>query len=809
MNSLVIKTLRVLTMAIFIAIVPLLLFIDNSTSLVWTAIIPLLPLGLLIIGFSRWRDVCPLAMVSKISQKMNFIQKRKVPIWFENNFWILQYFFLFIGLTLRLTTLNFNELYLAYFFIYITVMAFLINLIFTGKSWCNFFCPVAPVEKIYAISNAKNYNTNSACGSCTACKKSCPDIDLESNYWKEGAHKQKSFVFYSFPGMILGFYTYFYLYAGSFDYYFSRVWTNDNLMLLEEGFYFFPSIPVIIAAPLTLLVFSGMSYYLFKSLENYFWAYKIIKNATFETHVHIIKSIASFVAFNLFYIFAGAPSYSNYPIAYAIFYFLVVSLSSVLLYKEIFREEAYFIQERFALKIIKNWNSTKAIPSNLKEIYYTYINENQSKKERLKTYTQSITDLMQDGILNNKSMQILDKLREQIGISQIEHENTMRLIKLKHENLFDDSVEKSLEKKQQQKNYREVIENALNNHIELDKNYLLPIQKQFCISDKMHRQLMNCILNENADIHRKILHSLEEIHDLIELQNSIFEDGTREISFLKYNIKNEFTFTSKDLFSMLFPIYEEHQETLKTILNISKGKQIEDNFIMNEETLSFMEESIKEKILIIYKDFTQCDISKNLNDNESIISKLLFHESVQIATAALLCSKQNTKKYLTSKVVEKFSKIDDVEIRAILYKLKYSTDRITIYERMAYLNTIPIFKNLKFNELHLLGQSAKVVKFETGEYIIKQNSIGTTLFALIKGSGAVEIDGTITSKLSHRDYFGEIALLGDIKRTASVKVIEPIIALTITKKEFKVFLENNPEVSSQVIKEIIKKLRDN
>ncbi|MEA2072682.1 MAG: cyclic nucleotide-binding domain-containing protein [Campylobacterota bacterium] len=794
-------------MVTFLAIVPLLLFNEQGTALIWTMIIPLLPIGLLLIGFSRWRDICPLAMVSKISQRMNFIQKRKVPEWFEKNFWNLQYFFLFLGLTLRLTILNFNEFYLAYFFIYIALMAFVVNLIFTGKSWCNFFCPVAPVEKIYAISNAKNYMNNSACGSCTACKKSCPDIDLESNYWKEGADTQKSFVFYSFPGMILGFYTYFYLYAGSFDYYFSREWTNDDLSLLEGGFYFLPIIPVFIAAPLTLAVFAGGSFYLFKLLERYLWKRRVIKNANFETVSHIVKTIASFVAFNLFYVFAGAPSYSNYPTLYAIFYFLVVALSSILLYKEIFREEAFFIQERFALKIIKNWNSTKAIPSNLKEIYYTYINDSHTKKDRLKTYSSSITDLMQDGILNQNSMKILDKLREQIGVSQIEHENIMRTIRLKHENLFDDSIEKSLEKKRQQKSYKEVIENALNDHVELDKSFLRPIQKQFCISDEVHKEIMNCILNENEEIHQKILQSLEKIHNLIELDNSIFEDETREIYFLKYNIKNEFTFTSKDLFSMLFPIYEEHQEILKTILNISKGKPIEDSFIMNDETLSFMEEEIKEKILVIYRDFTQCDISKKRNNNEVIISQLLLHESIHIATAALLCTKKDTTKYFTSEVIEKFSSVEDIEVRAVLYKLMYDTERITIYEKMVYLNTIPIFKNLKFHDLHLLGQSTKVAKFQKDEYIIEQNGIGTTLFALIKGTALVEVDGINTAKLSHRDYFGEIALLGDIKRTASVKVVDDITALTITKKQFKVFLENNPEVSTQVIKEIIKKLR--
>ena len=158
-------------MVIFIAMVPILFYFDFGTSLVWTVLIPLLPLALLIIGFSRWRDICPLAMISKISQRINFISKRKVPEWFETNFWAYQYFLLFIALALRLTTLNYHGEYLGFFFILVILIAFISNLVYTGKSWCNFFCPVGVVEKIYTLSNAKNHTNNSACGSCTACKK--------------------------------------------------------------------------------------------------------------------------------------------------------------------------------------------------------------------------------------------------------------------------------------------------------------------------------------------------------------------------------------------------------------------------------------------------------------------------------------------------------------------------------------------------------------------------------------------------------------------------------------------------------------
>ena len=532
MNKLFVNTLRIIAMVIFIAIVPILFFSLHGTTLVWTILIPIIPVALLIIGFSRWRDICPLALISKITQNTQLIQKRKVPLWFENNFWFFQYFTLFIALSLRLTTLNYNSTYLGLFFIIVVVLALLINLFFTGKSWCNFFCPVGVVEKIYAISNAKNYDHNSACGTCTACKRNCPDIDLESNYWKEGIDTQKGFVFYSFGGMVLGFYLYFYLQSGSLSYYFSGEWTHDPINMLSDGFFFAPSIPVIIAAPLTLTFFSLLSYYIFKTLEQFLWSRHIFKNENHETVAHRVKVLASFVTFNIFYIFAGAPSYQHYPIAYAIFYFFVVAISSIKFYKEIFRKEDYFIQERFALKILKKWDSSKSLPTNLKEIYYTYMNENKSKKERLDMYKSSITELMQEGILNERSMKILEKLREQIGISSRDHERIISQIKLKNSSLFDNNIEHSAETEYQENSYKRVIENALKDHIEIENEYLKSLQKQFCISDEVHQKIMDSIINTNDKIHQDILDLLMLMHELLILQNSIYEDKTREVYFL-------------------------------------------------------------------------------------------------------------------------------------------------------------------------------------------------------------------------------------------------------------------------------------
>ena len=788
--------------------VAFLFYFDNTTALVWTIIVPLLPLFIIIIGFSNWRNLCPLATVSKISQKINIHTKRKVPQWFENNLYLVQYFLLFAALVFRLTTINFNDFYLMLFFIFIFASAFVTNLILTGKSWCNFFCPVGVVERIYCVSNSQNYTHNSACSTCTACKKNCPDIDMESNYWKEKTNKQKSFVFYSFPGMILVFYLYFYLQSGSYEYYISRDWTHDVLTLMSSGFFFATYIPIFIAAPLTLAFFSILSYYLFKYSEILLWKLKIFKEITYITFEHRMKVTAAFVAFNTFYAFAGVPSYQHYPFLYGIFYFLIVISSTIIFYKEIFREENYFIQERFALKIIKKWNYGKRIPSNLKEIYYTYINDNKDMEKRLNTYKESIQELLQDGILDENSEDAIEQLRTQIGISKKDHFNVMRTIKLNKEHLFDENIEKSSEKRYQIKSYKEMILEALNSHTELDINYIKSLQKQFHISDELHKEIMYSLFNTDEKIHSNIIQLADKIGELIELQNSIYDDGSREIKFLKYAIHDSFGFVSKDLFSLLFIIYKDNKETLNTLINIAKEQQIPDTFELSKDTLSFMDEDISEKLLCLRTEFNAKSNKASKYKNKNILTNLLSHEFIQIASTALLALHVKYPKLASSVNFEPFLQSKDSKVTELAYKIQLQTQKLTILERMMYLNDVPIFNNLNFYELQSLAKSTALQKFSPKEYIIEQGGVGNTLFIILSGKASVEKDKKKINVISDKDYFGDVAILGDIKRTVSVKTITELTALTISKPIFQKFLDENPKIHNQLMKTIINKLVD-
>lgn len=808
MNKYLSYTLEAIALIVFVSLIPMLFLVEDSTSIVWTVIIPILPILFITIGYSNWRNICPLAFFSKISQKLTWIEKRKVPEWFEENFYFFQYSLLFISFSSRLILLNFDNFYLGLFLILIILSAFAINLVYTGKSWCNFFCPVGVVEKIYCGSNSHKSDVSSACSTCSACKRNCPDIDMESNYWKESTNNQKTFVFYSFSGLVLGFYLYFYLKSGSFEYYFSGIWAHESISMFSDGFFFAPFIPVFIAAPITLALFSIVSFYIFKMIEQFIWKRKIFKSISYVTLTHRIKIVAAFVAFNIFYAFAGAPAYSHYPLFYAIFHFLVIVMSAIVLHSEFFREESYFLQERFAMKMIKKWDFSKPIPTNLKEIYYTYTNDSKNSADRLKTYRETISDLLQEGILTEESMVILEKLRSQMGISAKDHLDVLRDIKLNNQDLFDTNIEQSAEKKYQRNSYKKMLEDALEEHSELNTVFLQSLQKQFCITDAVHKKIMDGIVNSNGKLHSDVLHLLKQMNSLRRLHKSILNDRSREIYFLKYTIRNEFSKISQDLFTLLHVMYKDYNLDISKLQNMFKYKNIGIQIDLNRDMLNFMDEKIANAIFELKKDFDSIKEVKEVSDNQPIIKYLLENDSKLIAAAALLSTMNYPHEFFADINLDKFTQSDDEEIKALAYKILLQTNNITTYERMMYLHNIPLLEGIKYHELYLLANSTQILTFEPDKYIIEQGGVAHTLFIITSGKVNVEIDGKVTEQLGDEDYFGAVAILADTTRMASVKSITDVTMLTLSKNAFKKFLYENPKISIKLMKEVINKLLD-
>jgi hypothetical protein len=349
-----------------------------GTTLIWGVIVPGSIFILLVFGHQLWRRICPLSFLSQIPRALGWQRQTKFrhsrtgkihytlakvnpKSWLGKNYTYLQFGWLFIGLCGRLLFFDGDRLILALWLLFTIAFAITIGYLYSGKTWCNYFCPMAPVEKIFSpfggLFSSKIYQSNqlitpSMCrivspegkeqSACVGCKNLCIDIDAERAYWAELKKPEECFIRYSYIGLVIGFFIYYYLYAGNWEYYFSGAWAQqpDQLaLLLKPGFYLFGqpiNIPKLIAVPMTLGGFTALTYILGRFAEKQANAYSRRHNVNLSSEIirHKIYTLSTFGVFNFFFIFAGRPLILLLPLwVQYIYNSLLVLLSTLWLYK--------------------------------------------------------------------------------------------------------------------------------------------------------------------------------------------------------------------------------------------------------------------------------------------------------------------------------------------------------------------------------------------------------------------------------------------------------------------------------------------
>jgi len=249
-----------------------------GTTIFWGAVVPAAIFILLVFGHEAWRRICPISFLSQIPRSLGWqrqfkrenaktgkvryeLAKVKPDSWLGKNYPYVQFGWLFAGLCGRILFFNADRLILALWILATIAAAIAVGYLYGGKSWCNYFCPMAPVQRVYSepgglfSSNAHTSDqsiTQSMCrtvlpdgkeqSACVACQNPCMDIDSERVYWDGLSKPKESFIRYGYVGLVVGYFVYYYLYAGNWEYYFSGAWARqaDQLdTLFSAGFYLF------------------------------------------------------------------------------------------------------------------------------------------------------------------------------------------------------------------------------------------------------------------------------------------------------------------------------------------------------------------------------------------------------------------------------------------------------------------------------------------------------------------------------------------------------------------------------------------
>jgi CRP-like cAMP-binding protein len=126
--------------------------------------------------------------------------------------------------------------------------------------------------------------------------------------------------------------------------------------------------------------------------------------------------------------------------------------------------------------------------------------------------------------------------------------------------------------------------------------------------------------------------------------------------------------------------------------------------------------------------------------------------------------------------------------------------------KLDLLKRVPLFSNCSKRELAAIAAIADEIDLKEGKELTRQGAPGREFFVLVDGTADVIKNRRTVNTLKAMDFFGEIALLHETPRTATVKATSPVRALVITERNFKRLLKEQPEIQRKVLAALAERL---
>ena len=123
------------------------------------------------------------------------------------------------------------------------------------------------------------------------------------------------------------------------------------------------------------------------------------------------------------------------------------------------------------------------------------------------------------------------------------------------------------------------------------------------------------------------------------------------------------------------------------------------------------------------------------------------------------------------------------------------------------LREVPLFADLGKRELEQVAASMKERRFEEGKNLVKEGEGGVGFFVIEEGKARVSVRGDARRELGPGSYFGEIALITEGSRTATITAETPVKAWGMTMWDFRPLVEENAGMSWKLLQAMGKQLR--
>lgn len=127
--------------------------------------------------------------------------------------------------------------------------------------------------------------------------------------------------------------------------------------------------------------------------------------------------------------------------------------------------------------------------------------------------------------------------------------------------------------------------------------------------------------------------------------------------------------------------------------------------------------------------------------------------------------------------------------------------------REEFLARVPIFEKCTPAEIQSIAAVAQEHSFRADQIIVTQGTPGQAFYLILSGRVVIERDGRALGAFGQGDFFGEMSLLDNAPRSATIRAIDDTVCIMLSSWDFKSVLERTPSIAIKLLEVLSRRLR--
>lgn len=121
---------------------------------------------------------------------------------------------------------------------------------------------------------------------------------------------------------------------------------------------------------------------------------------------------------------------------------------------------------------------------------------------------------------------------------------------------------------------------------------------------------------------------------------------------------------------------------------------------------------------------------------------------------------------------------------------------------------VPLFSGLSKKELAEIARNVTEVEFVRGEFLMHEGEVGLEAFVILDGTVSVRRKGRKLAEATAGAVLGEMSIITDHRRNATVKAETFVTALLMSRREFNAVLDEHPQVAVKILRSVATRLAE-